>query len=126
MTFLALNPVTTLDTVAIVGTEGQPPGAPFGAAPPGGGLIVGLLLVVLIVALFASAGRRRARFRYMMANGAGPCGGGAARSAEQSLAERFAEGKIDATDYEARVKVLRETREIFPGYGLRRRQKKNQ
>ena len=37
-------------------------------------------------------------------------GDGQARSAEQTLAERFAKGDIDETEYRARLEVLRANR----------------
>lgn len=60
--------------------------------------------------LFASIGRRR----WMRAGGYGPWGhyghggwGSGARSAESTLAERFAQGDIDEKEYRARLEVLR-------------------
>lgn len=92
------------------------------AAHPGGpGFGLGLVFLFLIplfffglFVLFASIGRRR----WMRAGGygRGPWGhgnwgpggwGNAARSAESTLAERFAQGDIDEKEYRARLEVLR-------------------
>ena len=61
-------------------------------------------IIVLIVALASRGWRRRA-----MAGGYGPWGHhhSPARSAEASLAERFAQGDIDEKEYRARLEVLR-------------------
>ncbi|MFM9878086.1 MAG: hypothetical protein ACKVOG_09635 [Rhodoglobus sp.] len=86
------------------------------AGGPGFGL--GLLFLFLIplfffglFVLFASIGRRR----WMRAGGYGHGGWGqghggwaaAARSAQSTLAERFAQGDIDEKEYRARLEVLR-------------------
>jgi len=73
--------------------------------------LIPLLLVVLLI-VFLSVGRRR----WMRGGGYGPGGhgnwspggwGAASRSAEATLAERFAQGDIDEKEYRARLEVLR-------------------
>ena len=75
--------------------------------------LIPLFWILLIVALFAIFGRRR---RAMWgAYGHGGYGGHygpwaqaqAARTAESTLAERFAQGDIDEKEYRARLEVLR-------------------
>jgi putative membrane protein len=66
-----------------------------------------IALVVLIVGLFGRRWRRRA-----FEGGYGPWAqhghwGNPARSAESTLAERFAQGDIDEKEYRARLEVLR-------------------
>ena len=65
-------------------------------------------VVVLIVALVGRRFRRRA-----MAHGFGPGGWaqGGTRSAERTLAERFAQGDIEEVEYRARLEVLRANRQ---------------
>jgi putative membrane protein len=72
-------------------------------------VICWLLLLGVIVALVVT--RRR---RWSRAGWGGPWGGPgpwasaqAARSAESVLAERFARGEVDETEYRARLEVLR-------------------
>lgn len=84
---------------------------------PGPGLLfflVPLFWILLIVALFAIFGRRRRR----MWEAYGPHGWGhqaqAARSAESTLAERFANGDIDEKEYRARLEVLRANSPVPP------------
>jgi putative membrane protein len=75
--------------------------------------LIPLFWIALIVVLFAIFGRRRRA--YWAANGGpgwghgyGPWGSAhAARSAESTLAERFAQGDIDEKEYRARLEVLR-------------------
>ena len=63
--------------------------------------------------LFASIGRRRWMRAGGYGPGYGPFGhghggwGSGARSAESTLAERFAQGDIDEKEYRARLEVLR-------------------
>ncbi len=68
-------------------------------------LLVPLFWIAVIVVIFALVGRRRRR--WMSAYGAGPF---AARGAEATLAERFAQGDIDEVEYRARLEVLRANR----------------
>ena len=80
----------------------------------GGGFGFGWILFILvplfwigIFALIFSLGRRRMRRHWATAGyGRGPWGG-AGRSAEASLAERFAQGEIDSEEYRTRLDVLR-------------------
>lgn len=70
-------------------------------------VIFWLLIIGLIITLVAT--RRR---RWRQAGWGGPWGGPwasghAVRSAEAVLAERFARGDIDETEYRARLEVLR-------------------
>jgi putative membrane protein len=71
------------------------------------GPVIWLIIVVLIIA-FAVGGRRRrmARWGAWGHAGFGPWGS-SARSAESTLAERFAQGDIDEKEYRARLEVLR-------------------
>jgi putative membrane protein len=62
-----------------------------------------IVVIVLIVALVTR--RRRAFWREHGAPW------GAARSAESTLAERFAQGDIDEVEYRARLEVLRANRQ---------------
>ncbi|KRB37668.1 UNVERIFIED_CONTAM: hypothetical protein OHV15_04030 [Microbacterium sp. SLM126] len=62
-----------------------------------------ILVFVLIFAIFGRRWRRAAA-----ENGYGPYGRRSpARQAETTLAERFAKGDIDETEYRARLEVLR-------------------
>jgi putative membrane protein len=72
------------------------------------GHVIGFVIIVLIIA-FAIGGRRRrwAHWNAMGHGGFGPWGNAAARSAESTLAERFAQGDIDEKEYRARLEVLR-------------------
>jgi putative membrane protein len=75
------------------------------------GPLIWLIIVVLII-VFAVGGRRRrwARWNAMgYGHGHGGFGpwGNAARGAESTLAERFAQGDIDEKEYRARLEVLR-------------------
>jgi putative membrane protein len=64
-------------------------------------LLIPLFWIALFAVLFAVA--RRARW----AGGGHPGWAQPTRSAESSLAERFAQGDIDEKDYRARLEVLR-------------------
>lgn len=65
------------------------------------------LFWIAVLALLFSLGRRRMIRRWAtVGHGHGPWGA-SARSAEQSLGERFAQGEIDAEEYRARLDVLR-------------------
>jgi len=82
---------------------------PFG---PGFGFLfflIPLFWILLIVALFAIFGRRRrAMWAAYGGHHYGPWAQAqAARSAESTLAERFAQGDIDEKEYRARLEVLR-------------------
>jgi putative membrane protein len=81
------------------------------------GHVFWFVILVLIIA-FAIGGRRRrwARWNAMGHGGFGPWGNSAARSAESTLAERFAQGDIDEKEYRARLEVLRSNNSTqFPG-----------
>ncbi|HEU4849266.1 MAG TPA: hypothetical protein VFS93_02535 [Terrimesophilobacter sp.] len=72
------------------------------------GFLIPLFWILVFVALFGIFGRRWRRRAWE--HGAGPRSGphyGAARNAEATLAERFAQGDIDEKDYRARLEVLR-------------------
>jgi putative membrane protein len=72
--------------------------------------LIPLFWILLIVALFAIFGRRRRAMwgAYGHGYGHGPWAQAqAARSAESTLAERYAQGDIDEKEYRARLEVLR-------------------
>jgi putative membrane protein len=69
--------------------------------------LIPLFWILLFVVLFAVFGRRRRRW---LAAG-GWDGWHQGRSAEATLAERFANGDIDEVEYRARLEVLRANRE---------------
>ena len=111
-----MNGYNVLSILAIAGPAGYlggPMGFGFGFALF---FLLPLLLVILLI-VFLSVGRRR----WMRAGGYGPGGygpgrpgnwshggwGAASRSAEATLAERFAQGDIDEKEYQARLEVLR-------------------
>lgn len=89
-------------------------------AGPGYGFGFGWILFILIplfwIGLFAlifGLGRRRwARAGY--GPGFGHHGAWAARHAESTLAERFAQGDIDEKEYRARLEVLRANGTVPP------------
>ena len=75
------------------------------------GHVFGFLLFILLIA-FLIGGRRRRMARWAAYGHGGGFGGfggwgHAARSAESTLAERFAQGDIDEKEYRARLEVLR-------------------
>ncbi|MCU1474954.1 hypothetical protein [Amnibacterium sp.] len=70
--------------------------------------LIPLFWILLFVVLFLVVGRRRRRW---MAAGGGWGGWHQGRSAEATLAERFANGDIDEVEYRARLEVLRANRE---------------
>jgi putative membrane protein len=80
-----------------------------GGAPFWPFFIIFPLMFLLVVGLIISLVVRRRRF-----GAYGPSWAQAhtpgARSAEQTLAERFAKGDIDETEYRARLEVLRANR----------------
>ena len=69
------------------------------------GHVIGFILFVLLIA-FILGGRRRRMARWGAYAHMGGWGHGA-RSAESTLAERFAQGDIDEKEYRARLEVLR-------------------
>lgn len=84
--------------------------APFDMHPGWGGgpgfgwlfLLIPLFWIVVLAILFAFVGRRfrRSTPPWAMARQPGP-------SAEATLAQRFANGDIDETEYRARLEVIR-------------------
>ncbi|HEV7622895.1 MAG TPA: hypothetical protein VGO26_02080 [Amnibacterium sp.] len=70
--------------------------------------LIPVFWILLFVVLFVVLGRRRRRW---MAAGGGWGGWHQGRSAEATLAERFANGDIDEVEYRARLEVLRANRE---------------
>jgi putative membrane protein len=63
-------------------------------------------IVIVLIIVFAVGGRRRRMARWGAYGHFGPWGH-AARGAESTLAERFAQGDIDEKEYRARLEVLR-------------------
>jgi putative membrane protein len=73
-------------------------------------------VIIVLIIVFAVTGRRRRMARWAAMGGQpgawgpwghGPWGNSAAKSAESTLAERFAQGDIDEKEYRARLEVLR-------------------
>jgi len=102
----------TLATLATLGIAAEIGG------PAGGAVwlfvLIPLFWILLFAAILSIAGRRWRRagwsHGYGHGHGFGPhgyWGAQAARSAEGSLAERFAQGDIDEKEYRARLEVLR-------------------
>jgi putative membrane protein len=83
-------------------------------------LLIPLFWIAFLVILFALLGRRWRRSWGWPGPGSydGPHpywhGQGDARSAEKTLAERFAQGDIDEVEYRARLEVLRANRPETP------------
>lgn len=107
----AATAATTAAHLENMGHWGGPPLWPFFIFFP-------LLFIVILGLVFALVARRRfgasgppsARGHWAPGGpGAGGPGAGA-RSAEQVLADRFARGDIDETEYRARLEVLRANR----------------
>lgn len=68
-------------------------------------LLIPLFWILVFVLVFAIFGRR---WRRAAADGYGPYGRSTpVRQAETTLAERFAKGDIDETEYRARLEVIR-------------------
>ncbi len=70
-------------------------------------LFVPLLWILFFVAIFGIFGRRHRRRMWNEGWGHWGAYGAAARHAESTLAERFAQGDIDEKEYRARLEVLR-------------------
>lgn len=75
-------------------------------------LLIPVFWVLLFVLLAATVGRRWRRaawggYGHGHGHGYGAWGASAARNAESTLAERFAQGDIDEKEYRARLEVLR-------------------
>ena len=110
--------ILVLTSIALASVAAHAGGFGFGF-----GWIFFLFLIplfwVLIIGLFATVGRRR-----WARNGWGPGYGhghfgqfAAARGAESTLAERFANGDIDEKEYRARLEVLRANNPFGPVAG---------
>ena len=95
--------LTTLATLGIAAHIG----GPFGGFHWAFLLLIPLFWILVIALVFGVFGRRWRRHAWQ--NGYGHHGhwGQAARSAESTLAERFAQGDIDEKEYRARLEVLR-------------------
>lgn len=84
------------------------------------GPIFWFVIVVLVIVLIATGRRRRmARWGAWGHGGFGGFGpwANAARGAESTLAERFAQGDIDEKEYRARLEVLRANSTPVPPTG---------
>jgi putative membrane protein len=94
---------TALSTLAAM-----PAHPPYGPGGFGGGwwfLLVPLLWIVLIATVLLIVGRR---WRRAARDGYGPGGRlSPARQAEATLAQRYAQGEIDESEYRARLEVIR-------------------
>jgi putative membrane protein len=102
-----------LSTLALPAVASATAAAHWGG-PWGGGmglvwLLVPLFWVMVFVVIFAIFGRRWRRARWNVAGRYGHLGGwgAASKSAEVTLAERFAQGDIEEKEYRARLEVLR-------------------
>ena len=95
---------TVLTTLAIAAHAG-----PLGGGPGWLFFLIPLFWVALLVLLFGIFGRRWRRRAFEGGYHPGHYGawGAAARNAESTLAERFAQGDIDEKEYRARLEVLR-------------------
>lgn len=75
--------------------------------------LIPLFWIAVVVVLFATLGRRLRHRAW--AHGYGPWGQmHGARSAEATLAERFAQGDIEEVEYRARLEVLRANNPVPP------------
>lgn len=88
---------------------------PVGPWSSGGWIVGAVLWLITLAAIVALVATRRRHWRN--AGWGGPWGGNgpwaaaqAAQSAESVLAERFARGDIEETEYRARLEVLRSQR----------------
>jgi putative membrane protein len=75
-------------------------------------IFIPIFWILVFVLIFAFAGRRWRRAAAARGGyyGWGPNGG--SRSAEQTLAQRYANGDIDEQEYRARLEVLRTNRDV--------------
>ncbi|RDV44814.1 hypothetical protein DOE76_11400 [Leifsonia sp. ku-ls] len=73
-------------------------------------IFVPIFWILVFVLLFAFAGRRWRRAA-IARGGYGGWGNGGTRSAESTLAQRYANGDIDEQEYRARLEVLRANRD---------------
>jgi putative membrane protein len=83
--------IDTIQTVVLAGENWDGPGAWWPIFP-----FIWLLVIGTIVTVFVVTGRRRARMSGQ-------------RAGERALAERYAAGEIDDTEYARRLGVLRST-----------------
>ncbi len=67
------------------------------------GILIPVFWILVFVLVFGVIGRRWRRRAWADGHGFHP----GARSAEATLAERFAQGDVDETEYRARLEVLR-------------------
>ena len=96
--------LTTLATLGIAAHIG----GPFGGFHWAFLLLIPLFWILVIALVFGVFGRRWRRHAWQNGYGHhGHWGAQAARSAESTLAERFAQGDIDEKEYRARLEVLR-------------------
>lgn len=97
--------LTTLATTAVV-THAGPWAAGYGWAF----VLVPIFWILVIGLVVFLVGRRRRPWMEAAPEGHGPPWMRAGASAESTLAERFATGDIDETEYRARLEVLRANR----------------
>lgn len=107
-----------LTTAALTGLAAHM-GAGWGGGPGWFLLLIPLFWILFFVLLFAIFGRRWRRGWAERGQGFYPGHPGwqaaaDARSAEKTLAERFAQGDIDEVEYRARLEVLRANRPDAP------------
>jgi putative membrane protein len=106
---------TVLSALALAGTAAHV-GGPWAAGFGWLFFLVPLFWIAVIVLIVSLARRRWSRGWGPGAYGPGHHGywGGTSRSAEASLAERFAQGDIDEKEYRARLEVLRANNPFTP------------
>jgi putative membrane protein len=116
----------TMLTSLAVASGAADVGAHWGGGGVGGFgwlfLLIPLFWIGVFVLIFALVGRRWRRAGYgPYGRGFGPGNGhgwghaeSGTQSAEKTLAERFAQGDIDETEYRARLEVLRANRPTNP------------
>jgi putative membrane protein len=97
--------LTTLATTAVV-THAGPWAAGYGWAF----ILVPIFWILVIGLVVFLVSRRRRAWMAGGPDGFGPPWTRAGASAESTLAERFAKGDIDETEYRARLEVLRANR----------------
>ncbi len=97
--------LTTLATTAVVAHAG-----PWAAGYGWAFFLVPILWILVIGLVVFFVSRRRRAWMAGGAEGYGPPWVRAGGSAESTLAERFAKGDIDETEYRARLEVLRANR----------------
>ncbi len=92
-----------MSTLAVLAAHTGPWGAGFGWLF----FLIPLFWIGVFVLIFALVGRR---WRRGWQGGGHPAFAEPTRSAERTLAERFAQGDIDEKEYRARLEVLRVNR----------------